>query len=237
MWNIYFTGDTHGLHDFSKIEYWITKVDKKKILIQLGDWGALWEDNLEDNKEVLDKWVYKMNKNNFELFVVPGNHENYNLIFKLPLVDIDLENVKGKARLLEWDGRKIYILTEPELYIDNKRFLVVRGATSVDKLYRVENISWWVQETLSYKEEKKILEVIEKNNKFDYVVSHTCPYFLIDLLDDLRKKKCSVSKFLDEVCKKIEFKEWYFGHFHIDRQIRNFICLYDLVIGELDEEF
>lgn len=54
------------------------------------------------------------------------------------------------------------------------KFFFVSGADSIDKKERVENVSWWADEELSYKEAEDCLANWEAS-KIDVLVSHDIP--------------------------------------------------------------
>lgn len=72
--------------------------------------------------------------------------------------------------------------------------------------------------------------------KVDYVITHTCPKSLMartlhpslpipGLPDD------RLTKFLDEVDARLDFKHWYYGHFHGDRDIdERHTLLFDRIV-------
>jgi len=228
--NIYFIGDTHGEIDISKVQN--MDFEENSIIIQLGDFGCMWTGGSED-VNCYYKWINKLKDKNIELFIIPGNHENYNLIMNLPIIKRN-DNIKGEFWYKEIDGFRFHFIKHPEMFVKNKRFLCIRGAESVDKFNRKENINWWRQELLSKKEEETILNIIKKDNKFDYILSHTCPKFLINeyLPDNINFVKLSdpVSKFMNNISDKLKFNFWIFGHFHIDKRYDSYICLYDYII-------
>jgi len=39
-----------------------------------------------------------------------------------------------------------------------------------------------------------------------------------------------LQRYLDRIAEDTEFKEWYFGHWHKDEVVDNFICLYNDVV-------
>ena len=66
----------------------------------------------------------------------------------------------------------------------------------------------------------------------DYVITHTAPRKFIDNLSVHSQggDSCPVVGFLDELSCKIEYKNWYFGHFHIDKKIsKSITCLYERI--------
>ena len=247
---IYFTGDTHHNIDTQKIVSF-NPITKKNSLIVLGDWGGVWYRDLKKNYKLLRKWCKWQKEKNFKLFVILGNHENYDMLKRLPVVEIKDERNYIKAKKLKvinpfTKGFKcdIFILENGFQIIDNKKLFVIRGASSIDKEYRKEGVDWWRDEVLSEEEKKEIIAFLEKNDiSLDYVISHTAPSFLVEKLiekfDVNPKKIDEVSDFLDEIYNKYlkgKFKYWLFGHFHLDCEIDNFICLYQRVLSEEEIE-
>jgi predicted phosphodiesterase len=216
MSSIYVCGDTHGTYDYKKIN---TKnfpeqkaLTKEDVLVILGDSGIIWYE-LGMNKE--QEWQIKdLTKRNFTTACVLGNHENYTVIEKLPIVN-------------KW-GNKVYKLNDSIFFlingvytINNKKILVVRGAESTDKAHRVPSVSWWEKELLSKAEENYILTEIDSvSGKVDYVFTHTCPNYLISyFILNPAKVDDPVAKFLAYVSSLVEFKEWHFGHLHTDYRL------------------
>lgn len=217
MSNIYITGDTHG--DFKKILYFCDKykTSKKDIMIVLGDAGINY---------YLDNYDYILKEEllNYPItfFCIHGNHE------ERP------ENIKTYKTKIFNDGIVYYEEKYPnilfakdgEIYtLNNKKVLVIGGAYSVDKNYRLMmEYNWYESEQPSVETKHMIIEKINNNNKVDIVLSHTCPFkympyeaFLKGI--DQSKVDNDTEKFLDEVESKLEYKKWYCGHFHIDKKI------------------
>lgn len=209
---IYITGDTH--RDFSRI--YKLKKDSDNMLILLGDVGINYYLNEEDKncKEYLKKLKLK-------LFCVRGNHE------ERP------ENI-STYKEVEMFGRKVFIEEEyPNLVfakdgetynIDGKKILVIGGAYSVDKQYRLlHGYEWFKDEQLTEIEMDNILNKI-KGMHFDIVLTHTCPYkyepreVFIRELDQTKVDK-SMEKFLDGVESSITYDKWYCGHYHIEKKV------------------
>jgi len=230
---IYYIGDTHGDIDIGKVQNF--EFDENSVIIQLGDFGAIWSDNMKENTPTLDKWVKKLKDKNITLIIVPGNHENYNAIFKLPITKKQ-GIIEGEFYTLKYDGFEFNFIKNPLLKIKDKEFLCIRGAESIDKYHRKENVTWWAQETLGLSEEQEILKLTEKKDNFYAVLSHTCPSFLIReyLPDNVGFLKLSdpVSRFMDKIVDLIDFELWMFGHFHIDKRYGPYICLYDYIIKD-----
>ena len=107
----------------------------------------------------------------------------------------------------------------------NKKVLVIGGAYSIDKYYRIKmGYKWYESEQPSIETKNKILELVNKIKNVDVVLSHTCPYrylpyeaFLSGV--DQSKVDQSTEKFLDELEQKLNYKKWYCGHYHIEKSI------------------
>lgn len=64
----------------------------------------------------------------------------------------------------------------------------------------------------------------------DYVITHCAPRSVQKLIADWYENDPIVS-FLERVYADINFKKWYFGHYHIDKQLNEqFVALYNKVI-------
>jgi hypothetical protein len=100
--------------------------------------------------------------------------------------------------------------------------LVLGGALSIDKSYRKPNRSWWEREYWSSDEKRDVLKLLETENEFDCVLSHTGPNHVNQMLLE-RIMGYNSGKFIDEVAflndqieQRIQFNEWWCGHFHYD---------------------
>ena len=186
------------------------------MLIVLGDTGINY---CLDNEDISYKEYLKKFK--IKIFCVRGNHE------ERP------ENIDSYKEVNMFDG-KVYIeknypnlifAKDGEIYnIDGKSFLVIGGAYSIDKNYRLlYGYKWFKDEQLTDIEMKNILEKI-KGKHFDIVLTHTCPYkyeptetFLNDI--DQTKVDKTMEHFLDKVEESISYNKWYCGHYHIEKKI------------------
>ena len=108
--------------------------------------------------------------------------------------------------------------------IDEKRYLVIGGAYSVDKFYRlVRGFGWWADEQPSDAVKRRV-EAVVAAQPVDYVLSHTCPFkyepvevFLPGI--DQSTVDDSTERWLDEIEEKLDYTAWYCGHWHIDKRI------------------
>lgn len=243
MNRIFLAGDFHGeidLYDtLTKRNFPQQKeLTKDDYLIQLGDFGLVWDVNESKEKEL--KCVEWLNNKPFTTIVVLGNHENYDRITMLPEVDMFGDKV--------WKYTdSIFILQRGKIYtIGGKRYFTMGGAESIDKSMRTEGCSWWKQEIPSHEEFDRGLQALEDCfYEVDYVLTHTIPKRLIneymnhqrdkyfrkmgspegwydriadqfvdtEYYDD---KKDAVADYLDTIFfeNNLKFKSHWAGHFH-----------------------
>ncbi len=126
--------------------------------------------------------------------------------------------------------RRGYVYT-----IDNQTFLTIGGAHSIDKLWRKPNISWWKDEDITRWDIKRAKQNLAKyNNTVDYVLTHCAPTPVHqeiakqERFSHADKEETRNEVLLQEINEIINFKKWYFGHYHIDREFENgkYACLY-----------
>jgi len=218
---IYLTGDIHGSFDIHKLssDYFPDgkNLTKSDYLIILGDFGLVWKRYPSDDEKY---WLNWLSNKPWTTLVVPGNHENWDLIYELP------EEEKFGSRIRKVND-SVYMFNRGEIYtIDGSTFFTMGGAYSIDKLQRTAGMTWWDREQPSYSEYMYGLDNLEKNGwKVDYILGHTCPksvaneYCNIHTLSKDLLHKCFVMKYFDEVVSKTKFKAFYFGHWHDDMEL------------------
>lgn len=163
---MYFLGDVHAesplMRDFLNSE--------EKYCLQLGDFGFIFKYN---------DWKWNRFLNHFEknypnkmIFTVLGNHENYDSIEKMPV-----KNMFGaRCRKIR---SNVYAVERGEiLSIEGLNILCIGGADSIDKAWRQDGISWWMQEKISDTDVKKTVEK-GLTCSFDMVCSHAMPAFFM----------------------------------------------------------
>lgn len=236
MSRIFVTGDTHGEIDYHKLttKFFPIQKDltKNDYVIIAGDFGVLWSSYTKYSpKEISRRDQYLINwynNKNFTTLWIDGNHENHNAINKFP-VEI-------------WNGGKVHKISDSIIHlmrgqvynIDNRIFFCMGGADSIDKYGRIENVSWWKDEMPSYDEYVEAMNNLEKVNfNVDYVITHCCGTQLLSRLVTMHNEGDELTQFLWHLEKDfgLQFKHWYFGHHHQDKQIdENHTCLYDNIV-------
>lgn len=232
MNRIYITGDKHGDFSFLNLFCEFNKTTKNDILIILGDSGINYY--VKDNQLNIRNYTMQIiNDMPITLLCINGNHEerpkNLDDFEKIKMFDGDIWRHKEYKNILFFNQYGEYT-------INNKKILVIGGAYSIDKEYRLrKNYNWFNSEQLTKEEMNDVIN-ISKNKKYDYVLTHTCPISIepFDLyISSINQKDVdkSMEKLLYDVYNNIDFKKWYFGHFHDDRNMHNkFTMLYDKII-------
>lgn len=214
---IFITGDTHIPNDIEKLnelnftEY--KNLTKNDYVIITGDFGAIWD----NSKEELYWREWLQNKPWTTLFI-DGNHENFDLLYKFPIED----KFGGRVHKI---NDSIYHLMRGQVFnINNLKFWTMGGATSTDKENRREHITWWQEEIPNQIEMTEGLDNLEKhNNEVDYILTHTCSNSVLKDITEIfgfqPKPEENLNKYLEIIGEKVDFKHWYFGHFHEDIEI------------------
>ena len=229
---IYLTADTHGQIDIDKItvKKWpIQKqLNRNDYLIICGDMGLIWQ-NDKTYSYLLDFYTSRK----YTVLFCEGNHSNHIWLNTFPIIDWH----NGKVHQI---ADNIFHLMRGEIYnINDYKFLSIGGALSIDKVYRTPYIDWWPEEEINYEEQNYVLEQLDKNNwSVDYVITHAAPKMILkDMFPDKPQftGKSTTEQFLEYVRQQLNFKVWYFGHYHLDRDLNKFHCLYNRVV-ELQNE-
>ena len=120
--------------------------------------------------------------------------------------------------------------------ICGKTFFTFGGATSIDKAWRSEGLSWWAEEVPSYADLDEACKNLEKvKYSVDYIVTHSCDekaLYYPPLCSRKNKFEAfSENKMLSYFEDNVKYKHWYFGHYHMDGDLSdNKTVLYDNII-------
>ena len=250
---IYLTGDTHGEYGrFSKRRLGAMagmELTDKDYIIVCGDFGLCWEKN-----RTFDYECRIFEQKPYTVLWVQGNHENYDFISEFEVEEWN----GGKVRHIVRD--KVILLERGQVFtIEGKTFFTFGGASSHDiqggvlnrddpdfKLkakqardvglpYRILGESWWPQELPSEEEMEEGLRNLAKvNYRVDYVITHCASNTVQDILDPepgkLLKADC-LTDYFQKLEEKLEYSQWYFGHYHMDKRVDGkHTLLYRLVV-------
>lgn len=113
--------------------------------------------------------------------------------------------------------------------INNTTLMYIGGASSIDKKWRIEGVTWWKNEELSYKEFDKMIDLYS-TNKPSIMVTHECPEMLVHTIKPYAKSEHSITRNAFNQMYEIHQPDiWIFGHWHLSYnnkiQNTNFICL------------
>ena len=96
--------------------------------------------------------------------------------------------------------------------------------------FRVDHFSWWEQELPSDDEmERGFKNLSEHNWKVNYVVTHCAPTSIATLAGFQDKNQ--LTQYFEQINEKLDFRKWFFGHYHENRQILDkHVMLYEQII-------
>ena len=208
------TGDCHG--QFSRFKS-LGNMPNTAIII-LGDAGINY--HLDECDLSAKRYLAKFP---FIFYCVRGNHEARPSDVEGMELVWD-ENVSGQV-WMEKEFPNIRYFQDWGIYwIDGLRTLVIGGAYSVDKHYRLMNgWKWHANEQLTPREMDECARaVMATKHGFDLVLSHTCPrslqptdLFLRGL--DQSSVDSTMEDWMDRLGRMVEWKLWLFAHYHADR--------------------
>lgn len=220
---VYITGDIHGstkrIIKFAN-QMQLTKDD---IIIILGDVGINY---FQDERDSFSKAALSHIKPT--IFCIHGNHE------------CRPEHIETYS-LCSWNGGNVWredaypnilFAKDGDIFtIEGLRYLVVGGAYSVDKFYRLDRNMKWFSDEQPSEEIKKYVEQQIQNNTIDVVLSHTCPIkyepveVFLSQVDQSTVDK-STEIWLGSIEERLDYKVWFCGHYHTDKHIEKMHFLY-----------
>jgi 3-oxoacid CoA-transferase subunit A len=223
--------DLHGdTKNILHVLNWIENPSEEDTIIVCGDAGFEYEDRIMGSAKRAansfpGKWV-----------VLRGNHDS--CYWKRHNQDPKWNFLLGESGDDFLYQKKypniLYVRDCGGIYhIGKYNFLMLPGAFSVDKDYRISRrYPWNPDEQLSEIEMRDLTDLVknwcEQDFPIDYVIGHTFPLYLQPKIQDLfidfisqTKVDKRTEKWLDEISFIFEnnsaFKQYYGGHFHSER--------------------
>ena len=150
------------------------------------------------------------------------------------------EEVKGEVWMEEEFPQIRYFKEWGIYYLNDYKTLVMGGAYSVDKWIRLqEDLPWFPSEQLT-KEEMEECYQQTKDEYFDLVLTHTCPFSWLptDLfVHGIAQSKIdnTMEKWFEKMKYAIKWNVWLFGHFHEDRVERPHVELCFMEMKPLED--
>lgn len=138
---------------------------------------------------------------------------------------IQAAGVEWRKSMFEEAYPNILFAKDGEIYdIAGMKTIVIGGAYSVDKFYRLSKGYNWFEDEQPSDEIKAYVEKQLSNNDWnvDVVLSHTVPYdyrpvdLFLSMIDQSTVDE-STELWLGEIEKKLDYKWWYAGHYHTSR--------------------
>lgn len=243
---IYITGDCHANFVKFNADNFPEQADMSRddIVIVCGDFG-IWHDDVREQKQ-LDI----LEKRNFTIVFVDGNHENFDRLYsdEFPIVDFHggkahkiRDNIYHLMRgyVFDFEGKKFFafggasshdiqdgILDRADFNSDDEFLDTIYERQAQNRMFRINHISWWEKELPSEDEmELGLKSLAENNNKVDYIITHCCPREIAKLMRFYGGD--SITRYFDQIMSTVDFGHWYYGHYHRDTNVYDkFTCLY-----------
>lgn len=230
---IYFTGDIHGYPWDVKKFCTKMKLTEEDIVILLGDVGANYYGNERD--EAMKTALSKLKPT---FLCIHGNHE----MRPWHIEGYHLTNWKGGQVWVQDAYPNLLFAKDGEIFsLNGLNYIVIGGAYSVDKYYRLmRGYGWWEDEQPS-EEIKAYVEKRLREHNIDVVLSHTCPYkyepreMFLPLVDQ-STVDASTELWLDQIEESTDYKAWLCGHWHTDKRIEKMHFLFHSFESEDDLE-
>lgn len=208
---IFITGDTHRALDIGKLandSFDYSCLTRDDYVIICGDFGFVWFCDERDKA-----WLDWLGEKPCTFLFIDGNHDNHAALAALPTEKI----FGGKAHRV---SENIIHLMRGQVYtIEGRRFFTFGGGESIDRHLRHEGRSWWPQEMPSEKEYTDgILNLQKASWQVDYVLSHVAPQATMQKIASYFGGN-RLNRYLQYIDDRLEYKQWYFGHYHFDRKM------------------
>ncbi len=248
---IYITGDCH--RDFRRFRTGIfteqKEMTKDDYMIICGDFGGVWSYQQESKEEkyILDE----LDARRFTTLFVDGNHENFDRLEQYPVEEWHGGKVHRirpsvlhlmRGQVYEICGKKIFTfggarshdiqggILEPD---DQDLKAKEKELRNSGICYRINHVSWWEQEMPNAQEmEEGLMNLAKHDYKVDYIISHCCATSTMILLGGAGLYEADeLSRYFEELRSKVDYKRWFFGHYHDNRAVNDKdILLYDTMI-------
>ena len=224
---IYVTGDIHGEVFRIREAAEQFEIGEDDTIVLLGDVGMNYFGNRHGDRHRKKR----LNKLGVTMFCIHGNHE---------MRPETIPTYQEK----EWHGGVVYVEEEypnllfakdGEVYdLDGKKAIVMGGAYSADKWYRLQcDLNWFPDEQPSDEIKARVEKKLDALDwKVDVVLTHTCPERYIPreaFLSGVDQSAVdnSTEEWLGRIEEKLVYQSWYCGHWHIDKRIDKMHFLFE----------
>ena len=247
---IYITGDCHCNFERFNTEIFPEQKEMTKAdyVIVCGDFGGVWDKDASGKKEIW--WLDWLENRPFTTLFVDGNHENFDRLYSYP---VEMWN-GGKVHKIR--PSVIHLMRGQVYFVDGKKIFSFGGARSHDisggilepedpdykikkkqldkgwEPYRINHVSWWEQEMPTAEEmEEGRRNLKEHGNCVDFIITHCCSSGTQACLGGGMFTPDSLTKYFQELRETVQFKKWFFGHYHDNKNVNaEEILLYEQII-------
>lgn len=211
-------GDWHGNLLWAKAQVRrmaeLLSDEDTKLIFQLGDfgfwpgkWGKAYVDGLH---EVLEE-------TKSDLFFIDGNHENHALLKKVA----KSKGVNGMSVMCPITDRIAWLQRGTRFKVNDRTWLALGGAASVDRMYRTENISWFPAERITPEQRDAAIA----GGFADVLLCHDAPagYHITFPHSNWPEQDLALSQvnrdYLQEVVEGCGIQYVMHGHMHMSHQV------------------
>ena len=247
---IYITGDCHCNFERFNTEIFPEQEEMTKAdyVIVCGDFGGVWDKDASGKKEIW--WLDWLENRPFTTLFVDGNHENFDRLYSYPVESWNggkvhkirpsvIHLMRGQVYLL--DGKKLFSfggarshdisggILEPE---DPDYKIKKKQLDQGWEPYRINHVSWWEQEMPTAEEmEEGRRNLKGHGNCVDFIVTHCCSSGTQACLGGGLFTPDTLTKYFQELRETVQFKKWFFGHYHDNKNVNaEEILLYEQII-------
>ena len=221
---IYYTGDIHGSRRDAINVCCRMGAAAGDTIVFLGDVGANY---YGDERDLALKAT--LNDLGPTILCIHGNHERRPATIR----SYKEKEWKGGSVWYEEEYPNVLFARDGDVFnIEGIQHLVIGGAYSVDKFYRLaRGFGWWEDEQPSQKTKLYVESQIRKNRNVDVVLSHTCPYkyepveAFLPMIDQ-ETVDVSTEHWLEKIEEILDYQAWMCGHWHINKRIDKMHFLY-----------
>lgn len=166
-----FAGDWHGNTPWAKTMLHNIAEENISTVYHVGDFGV-WPG--PSGKSYLRRVQETLQEFEQNIYVVPGNHEDYDRIDQMPLDDEgwqflkDYPNIRFAPRGHVWEDK-----------LTGTKMGALGGAGSIDKNLRNPRTEWWEQEEITKQDVATLIRNVEDRFGFEYgidiLITHEAP--------------------------------------------------------------
>ena len=247
---IFITGDCHAEFIKFNTENFPEQAEmtKKDFVIICGDFGGVWNKDEESKSEKW--WMDWLENKPFTTLFVDGNHENFDRLYSYPIEEWNggkvhkirpsvIHLMRGQVfeieekKIFTFGGAKSHDISGGIWELDDPDFHHKRKLLEEDwKPYRINHLSWWEQELPTEEEMNEGRKNLEEHgNTVDFIVTHCCNSSTQACIGGGMYHPDVLTKYLQEIARKVHYKKWFFGHYHDNRNVGDKgVLLYEQVI-------